>query len=95
MENSLWNQAHLFLLSMKEGDKYKVSTDKEIVCVKRTTNKVHLSNGVIVTLKKLKDTNSFFLTSNKTTVRGTKRFNYIDQIIRDIEGWMIYQRHCY
>ena len=95
MENSLWIQAHQFLLSMKEEDRYKVSTDKEIVCLKRTQNKIHLSNGVTVSLKKIKGTDLFYLTSNKSITRGTRRYNLIDQILRDIEGWMNYNRHCY
>ena len=95
MENSLWIQAHQFLLSMKEEDRYKVSTDKEIVCLKRTQNKIHLSNGVTVSLKKIKGTDLFYLTSNKSITRSTRRYNLIDQILRDIEGWMIYNRHCY
>lgn len=75
------------------GDKYKVSTDQDITCIKRTDKQIHLSNGVKVTIKSLKGTDSFYLTSNKTNKRGNKSYNHIDQVLRDIEGYLIYKKH--
>jgi len=84
----MFTKAHIFLYYIKEGESYKTSVDSEVTCVKRTKKKIILSNGVVVHIKK-KNGNEYF--HSASVVRKHKRYEYVMQIIRDIEGYLIYQ----
>lgn len=86
----MWNNANNFLFDMKVGDSYKISNSSLIECVKRTKTKIHLSNGVIVHIKKL---NGFFYLDSKSVIRHNKSYPVVHQILRDIEGFLIYKIH--
>lgn len=86
MEN-LWSNAHKFLLDIQVGNSYD-----NVTCIKRTEKKIFLSNGVVVTIKKIKGTKIHHLVSNKKITRGNKKYDYINQILRDIEGFLIYKK---
>ena len=85
-----WTRAHMFLYYLKEGQGYKTSLDTEVTCVKRTNKKIVLSNGVIVHIKK-KNGNEYFHSAG--IVRRHKKFEYVNQILRDIEGYLVYLIH--
>ena len=84
----MFTRAHIFLYYIKEGQGYKTSVDSEVTCVKRIKKKIILSNGVVVHIKK-KNGNEYF--HSASVVRKHKRYEYVMQIIRDIEGYLIYQ----
>ncbi len=86
-----WTKAHMFLYYIKEGEGYKTSVDTEVICVKRTKKKIVLSNGVIVHIKS-KNGNEYL--HSASIVRRYKRYEYVNQILRDIEGYLVYLIHC-
>ena len=53
----------------------------DVVVTKRTNKRIYLSDGKIVHIK---DAGNFKYLDGK----------YINQILRDIEGYMIYKIHC-
>ncbi len=89
----LWYEANLFLYNMNVGDYYLVG-NKRVECIERKNNKIKLSNGIVVRLQKLKDTNSFYLASNKKVKKGTRTYDYVNQILRDVEGYLLYKIHA-
>ena len=82
----MYTKAHIFLYHLKEGKGYKTSVDIKVVCVKRTKKKIVLSNGVVVHLK---ERNGMLYFATGSIVRGYKRYEILNQIIRDIEGFLI------
>jgi hypothetical protein len=84
----MFTKAHLFLYHLKKGKGYKTSVDTKVVCVKRTKKKIYLSNGVIVHMK---EKNGMLYFAAASIVRGYKRFDILNQILRDIEGYLIYK----
>jgi hypothetical protein len=68
-----------FLLSLNVGEGYN-----DIVVTKKTKKRIYLSNGKIVTIKK-NGGGFLYLDSAK---------NGINQILRDIEGFLIYKIYC-
>ena len=82
----MYTKAHIFLYQLKEGKGYKTSVDTKVVCIKRTKKKIILSNGVIVHLK---EKNGMMYFATGSIVRGYKRYEILNQIIRDIEGFLI------
>jgi len=70
--------AERFLLSLNVGEGYN-----DVVVVKKTKKRIHLSNGKIVSIKN--GGGFLYLDSAK---------NGISQILRDIEGYLIYKIHC-
>lgn len=80
MEN-LWTKAHQFILDSKIGD-YYLSGQNKISVVRRSPKRIYFSNGELVTLKKSKIGTFSYLTGRN-----------IDNILRDIEGYFIYQIH--
>ena len=84
----LYTKAHIFLYYLKEGKGYKTSSNNKIVCVKRTEKKIVLSNGVIVHLK---EKNGLKYLDTASFVKGYKRYEYLNQILRDIEGYLSYK----
>ena len=90
MSDSIWNKVNEFLFNMKVGDRYKISTETYVECVKRTNKRIYLSNGNIVTIKTI---GGYEYLTSKGVVRNNKRYDTINQILRDIEGYFIYQNH--
>lgn len=84
----LYTKAHIFLYYLKEGKGYKTSTDNKVVCVKRTKKKIVLSNGIIVHLK---EKNGMKYLATASFVKGYKRYEYLNQILRDIQGYLSYK----
>jgi hypothetical protein len=78
--HSLWIKSHHVILDMKIGDMY-VSGGRTIMCVKRTPHRIYLSSGDCITIKK---SETFYHLSGKN----------ISQILRDIEGYLLYKIHC-
>ena len=85
--NDLWYDAHMFLLNIEVGNSYD-----NVTCIKRTNKKIFLSNGVVVTIKKIKGTSIYHLISNKKVSKGNRKYDYIQQILRDIEGYFLYRK---
>lgn len=84
---NIWDQANLFLFNIKVGEGYKTSLDTEVVCTKRTAKRIHLSNGVIVNIK---DSGKFIYLSSASKTVGYRRYEKVQQVLRDIEGYLIY-----
>jgi len=79
MEN-LWTKVHQFILDSKEGDFY-MEGDKKVSVVRRSPKRIYFSNGELVTIKKSEF--GFYYLSGKN----------VNQILRDIEGYFIFQIH--
>jgi hypothetical protein len=77
----LWLSAHEFIISSKVGDYYEVGNNK-VVITKRTSNRVYFSNGNIVTIKSSQYGFKYLVGKN------------VMNILRDIEGYMVYKIHC-
>ena len=78
MKMSDFEFAEKFLLSLNVGEGYN-----DVIVTKKTKKRIHLSNGKIVSIKN--GGNFLYLHSAK---------NGIGQILRDIEGFLIYKIHC-
>jgi hypothetical protein len=72
-----FRESEKFLLSLEVGEGYN-----NIIVTKKTKKRIYLSNGKIVTIKN--GGNFLYLDSAK---------NGIKQILRDIEGFLIYKIH--
>jgi hypothetical protein len=72
-----FRESEKFLLSLNVGEGYN-----DIIVTKKTKKRIHLSNGKIVTIKNGGD--FLYLDSAK---------NGIKQILRDIQGYLIYKIH--
>jgi hypothetical protein len=81
-------QANLFVYEAKVGDFYLSGGDK-VEVLKRTEKRIHFSNGVIVTIKTLP--NGMIYLTSKSVVRNNKSYPVVGQMIRDIEGYLIYK----
>ena len=79
MEN-LWTKAHQFIFDCNIGD-YYMEGDKKVSVVKRSPKRIYFSNGKLITIKK-SQYGFFYLVGRN-----------INQILRDIEGYFIYQIH--
>lgn len=77
MKMSDFECSEKFLLSLKVGEGYN-----NVYVTKRTKKRIHLSNGKIITIKNGGD--FLYLHAAK---------NGINQILRDIEGYLIYKLH--
>lgn len=85
-----WTAAHMFLFDMKEGQGYKISTDTKVVCVKRTKKRIYLSNNIIIHLK---EKNGMKYLASGGFGKYHKRYEYLNKVLRDIEGYLIYKIH--
>jgi hypothetical protein len=83
-------QANLFIYDAKVGDFYLSGANK-VEVTKRTEKKIHFSNGVIVSIKTL--SNGMKYLSSKSVVRKNKSYPVVGQMIRDIEGYLLYLIH--
>ena len=84
-------QANLFIYDAKVGDFY-LSGGNKVEVTKRTEKRIHFSNGVIVSIKTL--SNGMKYLSSKSVIRNNKSYPIVNQIIRDIEGYLLYLIHC-
>ena len=67
-----------YLLSLKIGEGYN-----DAIVVKRTPNRIYLSNDKIIHIRK--GDGFKYLDAKGITIK---------QILRDIEGYLIYLKHC-
>lgn len=81
-------EANLFIYEAKVGDFYLSGGDK-VEVLKRTEKRIYYSNNVIVSIKKLP--NGMKYLSSKCVVRNNRSYPVVDQMIRDIEGYLIYK----
>jgi tRNA U34 5-carboxymethylaminomethyl modifying enzyme MnmG/GidA len=81
-------QANLFVYEAKVGDFYFSGGDK-VEVLKRTKKRIYYSNNVIVSIKTLP--NGMIYLSSKSVVRKNRSYPVIGQMIRDIEGYLIYK----
>jgi len=84
-------QANLFIYNAKVGDSY-LSGGNKVEVTKRTEKRIHFSNGVIVSIKTL--SNGMKYLTSKSVVRNNKSYPVVGQMIRDIEGYLLYLIHC-
>ena len=84
-------QANLFIYNAKVGDFY-ISGENKVEVTKRTEKRIHFSNGVIITIKTLP--NGMIYLTSKSIVRNNKSYPVVGQMIRDIEGYLLYLIHC-
>lgn len=86
--DNLWTKAHIFLMELKVGEGYS-SGGVDVSVTKRTETKIHLSNKVIVSFKKY---GNFIYLDSKSIIRNNKPSPLVNQILRDIEGYLIYKK---
>ena len=84
-------QANLFIYDARVGDFY-LSGGNKVEVTKRTKKKIYFSNDVTVTIKTLP--NGMIYLSSKSVVRKNKSYPVVGQMIRDIEGYLLYLIHC-
>jgi hypothetical protein len=84
-------QANLFIYNAKVGDSY-LSGGNKVEVTKRTEKRIYFSNGVIVSIKTLP--NGMICLTSKSIVRNNKSYPVVGQMIRDIEGYLLYLIHC-
>ena len=75
-------EANKFLFELNVGEGYN-----NVVVNKRTKKRIHLSNGAIVHIKTLE--NGLLYLDSKL---NSKSYPVINQILRDIEGYLIYKK---
>ena len=83
-------QANLFLYNGVVGD-YYLSGGKKVEITKRTNKRIYLSSGIIINIKKLTDGSSYL--SSKSIIRNNKSYPIVNQVLRDIEGYLLYKIH--
>lgn len=77
---NLWTESHKFILNCEIGDFYE-SGGSRISVVRRSPKRIYFSNGELITIKKSKF--DFYYLSGRN----------VDRVLRDIEGYMLYQIH--
>lgn len=75
-------EANKFLFELNVGEGYN-----NVVVNKRTKKRIYLSNGTIVHIKTLE--NGLLYLDSKL---NSKSYPIINQILRDIEGYLIYKK---
>jgi hypothetical protein len=80
----------LFIYNGKVGD-YYLSGEEKVEITKRTLKRIHFSNGVIVSIKTLP--NGMIYLTSRSVVRHNKPYPVVGQMIRDIEGYLLYKIH--
>lgn len=75
-------EANKFLFELNVGEGYN-----NVVVNKRTKKRIYLSNGIIVHIKTLE--NGLLYLDSKL---NSKSYPIINQILRDIEGYLIYKK---
>ena len=82
-------EANLFLFECKVGD-YYISGGQKIEVLKKTKKTIHFNNGVIIRIK-MDEIGRFYLDSKAQKIKN-KNYPIINQVLRDIEGWLIYNK---
>jgi hypothetical protein len=75
-------EANKFLFELEVGKGYN-----DVIVTKKTKKRIYLSNGVIIHIKKLKS-GLLYLDSKL----NNKKYPIINQVLRDIEGWLVYKK---
>ena len=75
-------EANKFLFELNVGEGYN-----NVVVNKRTKKRIYLSNGTIVHIKTLE--NGLLYLDSKL---NSKSYPVINQILRDIEGYLVYKK---
>ena len=75
-------EANKFLFELEVGQGYN-----DVIVTKKTKKRIYLSNGVIIHIKKL-ESGLFYLDSKL----NNKKYPSINQVLRDIEGWLVYKK---
>lgn len=83
--------ANLFLYNSEIGD-YYITGDKKVSVIKKTGKRIHLSDGSIINIKTL--ASGYKYLDSRSIIRKGKQYPQINQILRDIEGYLIYKIHC-
>ena len=83
-------ESNLFLYKGKVGD-YYLSGGKKVEITKRTNKRIYLSSGIIINIKKLTDGLTYL--DSKSIIKKNKSYPIIHQVLRDIEGYLIYKIH--
>ena len=83
-------ESNLFIYNGKVGD-YYLSGEGKVEITKRTPKRIYFSNGAIVSIKTT--SNGMKYLSSKSVVSHNKSYPIVDQMIRDIEGYLIYKIH--
>lgn len=78
-------EANKFLFELKVGEGYN-----DVIVTKRTKKRIHLSNGTIIHIKKL--SNGFLYLDSKSLIRNNRSYPIVHQVLRDIEGWLVYKK---
>mgnify|MGYP003349543510 CR=1 FL=1 len=89
-----WSLSHRFILSLEEGDTFFLG-EKEHKVIKRSLSKITLlidGEKFNVLLKKCND---FFYLHSKSVKTGNRSYPLINQLLRDIEGYIIYLNHIH
>jgi len=76
IKTDMWVESHKFLQNMKVNDSY-FSGGNECKVIRKTKKRIHFSNGNCITIK---NAGNFYYLSGKNII----------QILRDIEGYLIY-----
>lgn len=90
--NDTWGLSHRFILSLKEGDTFFLG-EKEHKVIKITSSKITLLIGEDKFNILLKKCNDFFYLHSKSVKSGNRSYPLINQLLRDIEGYIIYLTH--
>ena len=83
-------ESNLFIYNGKVGDYYLLGEEK-VEITKKTLKRIHFSNGTIVSIKTLPNGTKYL--SSRSVVSHNKSYPIVDQMIRDIEGYLIYKIH--
>ena len=75
-------EANKFLFELEVGQGYN-----DVIVTKKTKKRIYLSNGTIIHIKKLKS-GLLYLDSKL----NNKKYPIINQVLRDIEGWLVYKK---
>lgn len=75
-------EANKFLFELEVGKGYD-----DVIVTKKTKKRIYLSNGVIIHIKKFE--NGLLYLDSKT---NNKKYPIINQVLRDIEGWLVYKK---
>jgi hypothetical protein len=83
-------EANRFLYNAKPGD-YYISGGNKIEVTKRIKKRIYLSNGIVISIITL--SNGVEYLSSKSIVIRNKSYPIVNQIIRDIEGFLLCKIH--
>lgn len=82
-------EANRFIYNSKVGNYYM--TINKIEVVKRTPKRIYFSNGIIVSIKTLSNGRTYL--SSRCITSHNKQYPIVEQMIRDIEGYLLYKIH--